>query len=82
MRTDQITPSIVWQVGGNARPTNHDYTHGTLPEMIDVVCQSGCKLLVVAVGVPPAWMVDQLHASKILVRPNTPRGHFEVVEMC
>jgi len=27
------------QVGGNARKTNHDYTHGHLPELIDIIIE-------------------------------------------
>mmetsp|Transcript_35628 Transcript_35628/g.69912 ORF Transcript_35628/g.69912 Transcript_35628/m.69912 type:complete len:358 (+) Transcript_35628:40-1113(+) len=53
------------QVGGNARKTNHDYTHGKLPELVDVMIQEKCSLFVCAVGVPPKWLVDKLHAAKI-----------------
>jgi NAD(P)H-dependent flavin oxidoreductase YrpB (nitropropane dioxygenase family) len=55
------------QVGGNARKTNHDYTHGDLPELIDLTIQSGAKLFVSAVGVPPKFAVDKLHAAGIPV---------------
>lgn len=55
------------QVGGNARKTNYDYTEGTLPELIDIIVGSGCKLFVSAVGVPPRWAVDKLHAHGIPV---------------
>jgi len=55
------------QLGGSARKTNKDYTKGTMPELIDIVCESQCKLLVCAVGVPPRWAVDKLHAAGILV---------------
>jgi len=55
------------QVGGNARKTNYDYTEGNLPELIDIICASGAKLFVSAVGVPPRWAVDKLHKSGILV---------------
>ncbi|TPX38070.1 nitronate monooxygenase [Synchytrium microbalum] len=55
------------QVGGNARKTNHDYTHGKLPELIDVIINGGAKLFVSAVGVPPKWAVDKLHAAGIHV---------------
>ena len=58
---------LIPQVGGNARATNYDYTKGALPEMIDIICESGCRLFVCAVGVPPQWMVDKLHAANILV---------------
>lgn len=55
------------QVGGGARATNHDYTHGQLDELIDVTIASGAKLFVCAVGVPPAGVVERLHAAGILV---------------
>ncbi|KAJ3185800.1 hypothetical protein HDU85_001168 [Gaertneriomyces sp. JEL0708] len=55
------------QVGGSARKTNYDYTHGQLPELISIICTSGAKLFVSAVGVPPAWAVTQLHDAGILV---------------
>lgn len=55
------------QVGGNARKTNTDYTKGQLPELLDVVIESGAKLFVSAVGIPPKWAVEKLHAAGILV---------------
>lgn len=55
------------QVGGNARKTNHDYTEGQLPELIDIIIESGAKLFVSAVGVPPKYAVDKLHAAGIPV---------------
>tara|TARA_B100000795_G_C22750584_1_gene419248 strand:- start:215 stop:1306 length:1092 start_codon:yes stop_codon:yes gene_type:complete len=54
------------QVGGSARKTNYDYTGGKLPELIDIICTSGCSVFVSAVGVPPRWAVDKLHAANIL----------------
>jgi len=55
------------QVGGSARKTNYDYTEGSLPELIDIIVDSGAKLFVSAVGVPPSWAVQKLHDAKILV---------------
>ncbi|KAH9883484.1 2-nitropropane dioxygenase [Xylariomycetidae sp. FL2044] len=55
------------QVGGNARKTNHDYTHGKLEELIDITIDSGAKLFVSAVGVPPKHIIDKLHNAGILV---------------
>ncbi|TPX55405.1 nitronate monooxygenase [Powellomyces hirtus] len=55
------------QVGGSARKTNYDYTEGHLPELIDIICESGAKLFVSAIGVPPRWAVDKLHKAKIPV---------------
>lgn len=60
---DLLTP----QVGGSARKTNYDYTKGAMPEMIDIICESKCRLFVCAVGVPQKWMVDKLHAAGIPV---------------
>jgi len=53
------------QVGGNARKTNYDYTHGHLDELVDVIIESGATLFVSAVGVPPRHVVDRLHKAKI-----------------
>eukprot|EP00419_Tripos_fusus_P061797 CAMPEP_0172927798 /NCGR_PEP_ID=MMETSP1075-20121228/217650_1 /TAXON_ID=2916 /ORGANISM="Ceratium fusus, Strain PA161109" /LENGTH=376 /DNA_ID=CAMNT_0013789073 /DNA_START=43 /DNA_END=1173 /DNA_ORIENTATION=+ len=55
------------QVGGNARKTNKDYTGGTLPELIDIIIESKAALFICAVGIPPKWAVDKLHANKIPV---------------
>ncbi|CAK7224009.1 hypothetical protein SCUCBS95973_005374 [Sporothrix curviconia] len=55
------------QVGGNARATNYDYTEGKLDELIDIVIQEGAALFVSAVGVPPAHVIQRLHAHGILV---------------
>lgn len=55
------------QVGGNARKTNEDYTEGKLPELIDIIIEGGAKLFVCAVGTPPRWVVDKLHAAGIPV---------------
>ena len=55
------------QVGGNARKTNHDYTGGKLDELIDITIESGAKLFVSAVGVPPAHVVKRLHDAGVLV---------------
>lgn len=55
------------QVGGSARKTNHDYTHGQLDELIDVTIKNGAKLFVSAVGVPPKKVIDRLHDAGILV---------------
>ena len=55
------------QVGGNARKTNYDYTDGKLPELIDIIIQEKVKLFVSAVGIPPEWVVEKLHAANIPV---------------
>ncbi|KIK64298.1 hypothetical protein GYMLUDRAFT_39855 [Collybiopsis luxurians FD-317 M1] len=68
------------QVGGNARKTNHDYTNGQLPELVDVIIQGGAKLFVCAVGVPPKWVVDKFHAAGIPVMNMI--GHPKHVAKC
>ncbi|ETN38495.1 uncharacterized protein HMPREF1541_06530 [Cyphellophora europaea CBS 101466] len=55
------------QVGGSARKTNHDYTHGQLDELIEVTIRNGAKIFVSAVGVPPARAIKRLHEAGILV---------------
>ena len=55
------------KVGGSARKTNYDYTKGKLSELIDIIIDSGAKLFVSAVGVPPKKIVDKLHDNGILV---------------
>jgi NAD(P)H-dependent flavin oxidoreductase YrpB (nitropropane dioxygenase family) len=55
------------QVGGSARKTNHDYTHGQLDELITVVIEEKAKLFVSAVGVPPERVIKRLHDAGILV---------------
>ena len=42
------------------------FSEGELPELIDVIIQEKASLFVSAVGVPPAWAVDKLHAAGIL----------------
>ena len=55
------------KVGEGARKTNYDYTKGQLDALVDVVIDSGARLFVSAVGVPPAWAVERLHKAGILV---------------
>lgn len=55
------------QVGGSARKTNHDYTHGQLDALITVTIDAGARLFVSAVGVPPPHVIQRLHAAGILV---------------
>lgn len=55
------------QVGGSARATNHDYTGGKLDELIDITIESGARLFVSAVGVPPRGVIERLHGAGILV---------------
>ncbi|KAL3486067.1 2-nitropropane dioxygenase [Aspergillus germanicus] len=54
------------QVGGSARPTNVDYTRGQLGELVDVIVAERVRLFVSAVGVPPGWVVERLHAAGVL----------------
>merc|ERR1719378_298901 len=53
------------QIGGSARKTNHDYTHGKLGELTDIIIKEKASIFVCAVGVPPKFMVDKLHAAGI-----------------
>merc|ERR1719210_2610 len=55
------------QVGGGARKSNKDYTGGTLPELVDIIIEEKAKLFICAVGVPPVWAVEKLHAAGIII---------------
>ncbi|KAI0122913.1 2-nitropropane dioxygenase [Xylariales sp. AK1849] len=55
------------QIGGNARKTNHDYTAGKLDELIDITVESGARLFISAVGVPPPAVIERLHKAGIYV---------------
>jgi NAD(P)H-dependent flavin oxidoreductase YrpB (nitropropane dioxygenase family) len=45
--------------------TNKDYTGGKLNELVDITIESGAKLFVCAIGVPPPNVVEKLHNAKI-----------------
>ena len=53
------------QVGGGARKTNYDYTKGKLEELVTIIIDSGAKMFVSAVGVPPKETVERLHKAGI-----------------
>ncbi|MCJ1303384.1 hypothetical protein MMC08_006193 [Hypocenomyce scalaris] len=55
------------KIGEGARKTNHDYTHGQLDELVDVVIEEGARLFVSAVGVPPARIIERLHQGGVVV---------------
>lgn len=55
------------QVGGSARKTNYDYTHGQLDDLVDIIIDEGAALFVCAVGVPPTKLVEKLHSNGIAV---------------
>jgi len=50
-----------------ARKTNHDYTHGKLHQLIDVIIDEGAALFVSAVGVPDVDIIERLHSGGVLV---------------
>merc|ERR1712169_98925 len=81
---DKNAPSgvdlLLPQVGGSARKTNYDYTKGKLNELIDIIIDSGAKLFVSAVGVPPKEVVDKLHRNGILYMNMI--GHVKHVKKC
>ena len=55
------------KLGQGARATNKDYTKGQLEALVDVMLDEKIDLFVCAVGVPPQWVVDALHAKGIVV---------------
>ncbi|KKY20942.1 putative 2-nitropropane dioxygenase [Phaeomoniella chlamydospora] len=71
---------LIPQVGGSARKTNYDYTKGKLNELVDIIIESGAKLFVSAVGVPPKAVVEKLHKAGILYMNMI--GHPKHVQKC
>ncbi|KAF2489400.1 oxidoreductase-like protein [Lophium mytilinum] len=71
---------LIPQVGGSARKTNYDYTKGKLNELVDIIIESGAKLFVSAVGVPPKAVVEKLHKAGILYMNMI--GHPKHVKKC
>lgn len=68
------------QVGAGARKTNYDYTKGKLNDLIDIIIESGARLFVSAVGVPPQAVVDKLHKAGLLYMNMI--GHPKHVQKC
>lgn len=62
-------------------PTHsYDYTKGKLDELVDIVIESGAKLFVSAVGVPPKHVVEKLQKAGILYMNMI--GHVKHVKKC
>ena len=59
---------------------SYDYTKGKLNELIDIVIESGAKVFVSAVGVPPKAVVEKLHKAGILYMNMI--GHPKHVKKC
>ncbi|KAK5108013.1 hypothetical protein LTR62_008848 [Meristemomyces frigidus] len=68
------------QVGAGARKTNYDYTKGKLDELVDIIIDSGAKMFVSAVGVPPKHIVERLHGAGVLYMNMI--GHPKHVKKC
>ncbi|KAF1814301.1 oxidoreductase 2-nitropropane dioxygenase family [Eremomyces bilateralis CBS 781.70] len=68
------------QVGGTARKTNYDYTKGSLDELVTIMIETGVKIFVCAIGVPPVAIVKRLHAAGILYMNMI--GHPKHVAKC
>jgi NAD(P)H-dependent flavin oxidoreductase YrpB (nitropropane dioxygenase family) len=59
---------------------SHDYTKGKLNELVDIVIESGAKLFVSAVGVPPKAVVEKLHKHSVLYMNMI--GHPKHIKKC
>lgn len=60
--------------------TSYDYTKGKLDELTTIIIDSGARLFVSAVGVPPKAVVDRLHKAGILYMNMI--GHPKHVAKC
>ena len=59
---------------------SYDYTKGKLNELIQIIIDSGAKLFVCAVGVPPKFVVEKLHKAGVLYMNMI--GHPKHVQKC
>jgi NAD(P)H-dependent flavin oxidoreductase YrpB (nitropropane dioxygenase family) len=59
---------------------SYDYTKGKLNELVDIIIESGAKLFVSAVGVPPKAVVEKLHKHGILYMNMI--GHPKHIKKC
>ena len=59
---------------------SYDYTKGKLDELVGIIIDSGAKLFVSAVGVPPKAVVDRLHKAGVLYMNMI--GHPKHVKKC
>ena len=59
---------------------SYDYTKGKLDDLITIIIDSGAKLFVSAVGVPPVHVVERLHKAGILYMNMI--GHPKHVPKC
>lgn len=59
---------------------SYDYTKGKLDELVSIIIDSGAKLFVSAVGVPPKNVVERLHKAGILYMNMI--GHPKHVKKC
>ena len=64
----------------NMVSTSYDYTKGKLDELVSIIIDSGARLFVSAVGVPPKPVVERLHKAGILYMNMI--GHPKHVKKC
>ena len=62
------------------RTSSYDYQKGKLDELIGIIIESGTKLFVSAVGVPPKHVVERLHKAGVLYMNMI--GHPKHVKKC
>lgn len=62
------------------QPCSYDYTKGKLDDLVSIIIDSGAKLFVSAVGVPPIHVVQRLHKAGILYMNMI--GHPKHVSKC
>ena len=61
-------------------PHSYDYTKGKLDDLVGIIIDSGARLFVSAVGVPPKAVVDRLHKAGVLYMNMI--GHPKHVQKC
>ncbi|KAK0714881.1 2-nitropropane dioxygenase [Lasiosphaeris hirsuta] len=85
-KTKHVLPFFAsWHLHPSHRPSltpphSYDYTKGKLDQLVDIIIESGAKLFVSAVGVPPKHVVERLHKHGILYMNMI--GHPKHVKKC
>ena len=60
--------------------SSYDYTKGKLDELVTIIIDSGAKLFVSAVGVPPVHVIERLHKAGVFYMNMI--GHPKHVQKC
>jgi len=79
VRPSKFIDDEVWKTGTDG-DDSYDYTKGKLDDLVQIIIDSGARLFVCAVGVPPKHVVEKIHKAGILYMNMI--GHPKHVPKC